>query len=140
MALTANREVDHYVDQELRSYQVAAAKNVFKGSFVGLSDAGYAQPLATGDLFLGIAYEESDNRSGANGDVTVRVFTVGDFGLTLSGATVADIGSPVYASDDAAVTFDPTQGHTYMGHIQDIVTRDEIILRLRTCARSVRPA
>ena len=37
MALTANREVDHYIDQELRTFQVAASKRVYKGGFVGLS-------------------------------------------------------------------------------------------------------
>ncbi len=37
MALTANSEVDHYIDQELRSFQVAAAKQVFKGALVGLA-------------------------------------------------------------------------------------------------------
>ena len=36
MALTANRQVDHYVDQELRSFQVAASAHVYKGAFVGL--------------------------------------------------------------------------------------------------------
>lgn len=29
-ALTASREVDHFVDQELRSFKVAAAKKIFK--------------------------------------------------------------------------------------------------------------
>ena len=40
MALTKNREVDHYVDQELRTLGVGAAKNIFKGALVGSSSAG----------------------------------------------------------------------------------------------------
>lgn len=44
MALTVNREVDHFVDQELRSYQVESAKQIFKGGFVGLSDSSCEQP------------------------------------------------------------------------------------------------
>ena len=131
MALTANREVDHYVDQELRSYQVAATKNVFKGSFVGLNSSGYSQPLTAGDTFLGIAYEEGDNSSGSDGDISVRVFTIGDFGLTLSGATVADIGRAIFASDDGTVTFDPGS-NSFVGYVQDVVTANEIILRLDT--------
>ncbi len=131
MALTANKEVDHYVDQELRSYQAAASKHVYKGSFVGLASSGYAQPLVAGDPCVGIAYEEGDNSSGSDGDVSTRVYTLGDFGLTLSGASVADIGRAVYASDDETVTFDP-EGNSFVGYVQDIIKTSEIILRLDT--------
>ncbi len=84
MALTANREVDHYIDQELRSFQVAASAQLYKGGFVGLTSGGYARPLTAGDPIVGIAYEEMDNSSGADGDVAVRVYTLGDFGVTLT--------------------------------------------------------
>ncbi|MEK7731097.1 MAG: hypothetical protein AAB363_04500, partial [Planctomycetota bacterium] len=131
MALTKNREVDHYIDQELRTFQVAAAKRIYKGGLVGLSSAGYAQPLVAGDPFVGIAYEEMDNTGGANGAVSVRVYTLGDFGLTLTGATAAHIGRPVFASADDTLTF-TAAGNSYVGLIQDIVTTNEIILRMDT--------
>ncbi len=134
MALTANREVDHFVDQELRSYQVAVAKRIFKGSFVGLAANGYVQPLTAGDACVGMAYEESDNSGGANGALTVRVFTLGDFGLTLTGATVANIGQPVFASDDATLTFDP-DGNSFVGFVQDVIAANEIVLRLDAMGR-----
>lgn len=129
MALSANREVDHYVDQELRSFQVGAGKHIYKGAFVGLASDGYAQPLTAGDACVGVAYEEGDNSSGQDGDNSVRVFTVGDFGLTLSGATVASIGQVVFASDDATLTFDP-DGNSFVGYVQDVVTANEVVLRL----------
>lgn len=129
MALTANREVDRFVDQELRSFQVGASKHVYKGGFVALSATGYAQPLTAGDAFVGLAYEEADNSSGSNGDLSARVFTVGDFSHVLSGATVADIGRAVYASDDTTLTFDP-EDNSFVGYAQDLVTAGEIILRL----------
>ena len=129
MALTANRDVDHYVDQELRSYQVANAKHVYKGAFVGLAIDGYAQPLTAGDPFVGIAYEEGDNSDGADGDSAVRVFTIGDFGLTLTGAAITDIGRAVYAADDGTVTFDP-EGNSFVGYVQDFITTNEVVLRL----------
>ena len=129
MALTVNREVDHYVDQELRSFQVAAAAHVFKGALVGLSAAGYAQPLTAGKVFVGIAYEEIDNTSGAAGDKSVRVYTLGDFGHPLSGATVADIGNAVYASADDTLTF-TSVGNSYVGTAIDVPSSGEIILRL----------
>ena len=61
MALTANREVQRYVDQELRGYAVAAGANVFKGAFVGLS-GGYARGLVASDPFV-----EAIGMSGAPG-------------------------------------------------------------------------
>ncbi len=35
MALTASRELDHFVDQELRTFKVAASKTVYKRALVG---------------------------------------------------------------------------------------------------------
>ena len=69
MALTANQEVDRLVDQELRQYGLTASAHVYKGGFVGLAIDGYVRAFVAGDLFLGLAYEEGDNTSGANGDV-----------------------------------------------------------------------
>ncbi len=129
MALTANRDVDHYVDQELRSLPVEAAKQVFKGSLVGLSASGHAQPLVAGDVFAGIAYEEGDNSSGVDGDISVRVFTVGDFGHALSGATIANMGAAVYASAEDTLTLTAT-ANSFVGHIVDVPTAGEVVLRL----------
>jgi len=129
MALTKNREVDHYVDQELRTLQVAAAKHIYKGSMVGIDSAGYARPLVAGDPFAGLAYEEMDNSAGANGALSVRVYTLGDFGLSLSGAVVAHIGRPVFASADDTLTFTGA-GNSYVGVAQDVPASGAIILRI----------
>lgn len=139
MALTANRDVDHYVDQELRSFQVAAAKHIYKGALVGLSAGGYAQPLVAGDPFVGVAYEEMDNTSGSAGDVSVRVYTIGDFGMTLSGAAVTDIGRPVFASADDTLTFTGAV-NSHVGLVQDLVTAGEIILRVDPTQAPVKTA
>ena len=46
MALTANRELNRYVDQELRSFPVAASQHVWKGALVGVDrSTGYVQFL-----------------------------------------------------------------------------------------------
>lgn len=129
MALSVNRDVDHYVDQELRSYSVAGGAHVYKGGFVGLASDGYVQPLTAGAALVGLAYEEADNSAGSDGDETVRVFTFGDFGHALSGATVADIGRAVFASDDETLTFD-SGGNTFVGYVQDVPSANDIILRL----------
>ncbi len=85
MALGANRELDRYVDQELRRYAVAEGAHVYKGGFVGVNASGYARALTAGDRCVGIAYEEADNSSGSDGVAYVRVFTLGDFPHTLAG-------------------------------------------------------
>lgn len=129
MALTANRDVDHYIDQELRSFQVAAGEHIYQGAFLGLSSSGFTQALTPGDRFIGIAYEEMDNTSGADGDVSVRTYTLGDFGHTLTGATVADVGRPVFASAEDTLTF-AGAGNSYVGVVQDMIASNEIILRI----------
>ena len=129
MALTANRDVDHYIDQKLRTVAIAAAKHIYKGSLVGLDSSGYAQPLVAGDPFVGIAYEESDNSGGSNGDKSVRVYTVGDFGHALAGAAQTNVGDAVYASAEDTLTFTSTS-NSYVGFCMDVPSSGEIILRL----------
>lgn len=102
---------------------------MYKGAVVGLSTGGYAQPLTAGDPFVGVAYEEMDNTGGADGDKSVRVYTLGDFGHTLSGAAVTNIGDAVYASADDTLTFTSTS-NSYVGYAIDVPTGGEIILRL----------
>jgi hypothetical protein len=131
MTLTANREVDHYVDQELRSYRVAGGVHVFKGGFVGIGGNGYARPLVAGDLCAGLAYEEADNTAGSDGDVSVRVMTLGDFEHDLIGATLSDIGRPVFAGSDDGLTFSTGSG-SFVGYVQDWVSANRILLRLTT--------
>jgi hypothetical protein len=129
MALSANRDLDHYVDQELRSYPVVEAAHIFKAGLVGLDADGYARPLTAGDHCIGLAYEEADNTGGSDGDLTVRVYTQGDFAHALSGATIASLGRPVFASADDTLTFQGA-GNSYVGIVQGLVADGEIILRL----------
>lgn len=137
MALTANREVDHYIDQELRSFQLAGGEHIYKGALVGLTADGYARGLVAGDPFAGIAYEEIDNSDGDDGELAVRVYTLGDFGLTLFGASQADIGRPVFAGDDETLTAGGLE-QSYVGVVQDVVASNEIILRLDPLRRLVK--
>ncbi len=129
MALTANRQVDRFIDQELREYAVEAAKHCFKGGFAGLSASGHAQPLVAADVFIGIFEEESDNSSGADGDKKVQVRSVSDYPHALAGATKANIGDVVYASADDTLTFTSTS-NSRVGRCADVPVAGEIILRI----------
>jgi len=128
MALSANRDVDRYVDQALRSFKVAAGTRIYKGGFVGLS-SGYARALNAGDQCVGIAYEEANNASGAAGAIGVRVYTEGDFLHALTGAALTNIGDAVYASADDTLTFTATS-NSLVGICMDVPESNKIILRL----------
>jgi hypothetical protein len=134
MALTANREVDRYVDQELRRFGVDAGVHVYKGGFVGLN-GGFARPLVAGDRCVGIAYDEANNSSGAAGGVSVRVYTQGDFEHALTGAAAANIGDAVYASADDELTF-TASGNSLVGACIDVPSAGRIVVRLGLLAPS----
>ncbi len=130
MALTENRNVDRFVDQDLREYEVANAVHIYKGALVSAAAAdGYAAPLTAGEAFLGIAYEEADNSSGADGAKKVRCFTQGDFVHALTAAARTNIGDAVYASAEDTLTFTST-ANTYVGTMVGLNAANEIILRL----------
>ena len=133
MALTADRELAHYVDQQLRSFQVGGAETIYKGGFVSVDASGYAAPLAAGETFVGIAFEACDNSGGSDGDKSVRCYTQGDFEHALSGAAVTNIGDAVYASADDTLTFTSTS-NSFVGYMVDLVSSGTIILRIQPFA------
>jgi len=133
VALTANRELNRYVDQELRSFGVAASEHVYKGAIVGLDRAtGYARPLIAGDSFAGIAYEEIDNSGGQDGDVSIRVYTQGDFIVTVNSAVQSLSGMPVYALNDDSMTVAPGNGSSMAGTLMSVVGSSLGIVRIDT--------
>jgi hypothetical protein len=129
MALTANRQVDRFVDQELRTVAVAGGAHIYRGALVEWQSAGYASPVTGNGIFAGLAYEEMNNGGGADGDVSGRVYTDGDFSMPLAGVTRADVGQAVYATDDATLTLGGARG-TFVGHVQSVPSPGRIILRL----------
>jgi len=137
MTLSASREIDRYVDQELRTFRVAGSTTIYKGALVSVQADGYAAPLTAGEKFVGIAYEKIDNSTGSDGDKAIRVFTTGDFDHALSGAAITDIGRPVFASADDTLTFS-SNGNSHVGIAQDYVSAGNIILRLDTQRRAVK--
>lgn len=144
MALTANRDVDHYVDQELRSYPVKAGQTIYKGAFVVVEESsGYAMPFVSGagagtaNFFVGIAYEEADNASGSNGDISVRVFTKGDFEHDVTSGSITTVGDKVYAtSDDTLVLIAGAGQNVFVGRVQGYLSGNTCIIRLHGMADS----
>jgi hypothetical protein len=128
MSLSANRDVPHLVDTELRRYAVAGSTHVYRGALLGINASGYVTNLTAGLTFVGLAYEEVDNTSGADGAKTIRVYTEGDFQHALSGAAVADVGKPVFATDENTLTL--TDNGSYVGVIVGLSAAGQIYLRL----------
>jgi predicted RecA/RadA family phage recombinase len=93
-------------------YPVAAATKIFAGSLVCVGSSGYAAPAAdtSGHRFVGVALEQVDNASGANGDKVVRVRRQGVFEFDAASITQAMVGDSMYAVDDH--TFDDAAGPT----------------------------
>jgi hypothetical protein len=129
MSLTASRQVDRYVDQELRTLRVKGSTKVYRGAIVGLTSAGLARGCVAGDPFQGLSYEEIDNSAGADSAKAVRVYTIGDFEHTVSGAAQTDVGRPVFASADDTLTF-VAAGNSYVGVVQDFVSSGVVIVRI----------
>ena len=130
-ALATNKLVNRYANQELSSVAVKDGAHIYKGAFVGKNASDdYARALVDGDAFMGIAYEEADNTSGADGAISCRVYNVGDFELALSSAVVDDIGSPVYASDDNVLTRTES-GNSFIGKIVRIVNSGLVVVRIQ---------
>jgi hypothetical protein len=137
MALTTSRNVDRYVDQELRTYRVKGSTKIYRGGIVGLTSAGFARELVAGDPFAGFAYEDKDNSAGADGAKTARVYTEGDFEHAVSGAVQGDVGRPVFASADDTLTL-VAAGNSYVGVVQDFVSSGVVIVRIDPARKLVK--
>ena len=101
MAATEAILRSYYSDKTYLKYGVNGTSKIYGGSFVALDAQGYAVPLTTGLAFAGIAEEDADNSSGADGDISLRVVGEVIVELDVTGVTgPADVGKTVYADAD----------------------------------------
>ncbi|MCH7472200.1 hypothetical protein IIA79_04530 [bacterium] len=104
-ALTESRYTKHR-DGLISAHPVKGITKIYKGSLVTAATGGYAVPGSdtANEALLGVALEEADNSSGADGDITVRVQTYGVFSFAKSGTiTQANVGDTLYIFDDQTV-------------------------------------
>lgn len=129
MADLTKSGVKIYKESEIVILPVKAAITFYKTGAVTIDQSGgagdgYAQN--GGDdattLFVGIAIDEVDNSSGANGALNVRVMTGKIWPFVASGAAQATWqGRPVYLSDDQTVTLDASSTNKVLVGIVDKV-------------------
>jgi hypothetical protein len=94
-----------------------AADIIYEGAAVGDNASGLARPLVAADPFMGFAKRTADNATGAASAVRVEVKVRGEIVLPVVGAaSAADVGEPVYASDDDTFTL-TASGNSAIGKV-----------------------
>jgi hypothetical protein len=140
MALSADRLVDtkqvNLSNGIILDYQVAASTVIYEGGFVGLNAAGYlvmydastSDTTINGTRFVGIALEHIASQTSA-GDARCKVLTEGMFEHALSNAVIADVGKPVWISDDDTLNISPA-GNQPIGVIANLASAGNVVVRM----------
>lgn len=122
MATLATDKQRPYELGDLNSLPMVATDIIYEGAAVGIEAAsGNARPLNAGDAFAGFCIQNADNATGSAGDVRVQVKTHGEVQLPVTNVAAADIGKPVYASDDDTFVLTATS-NSYIGKVKRFVS------------------
>lgn len=98
-------------------FPVAANTIIYEGAAVGDNGSGYARGLVAGDAFRGFADRHADNVNGGDGEKNIRVRKKGSILLDVAGLTLADVGKPVFATNDNTFSLASGGGATYIGQV-----------------------
>jgi len=109
---------------------IIAADIVYEGAMVGDNGAGYGRPLTAGDVFVGHCVEKVDNASGAAGAKNIELLSGRYRQKVALVGLVTNVGQPVYASDDAVVTF-VAVSNSYVGVISRYVSATHMEVEFR---------
>lgn len=121
------------------SIGIIASDIVYEGAMVGDNGSGYGRPLVAGDKFLGHALKKCDNSGSAVAGALNIEYLTGRYRLVCAlVGLITDVGQPVYASDDATLTFigaGTSTGNSYVGVVTRYVdaTHMEIEFRPGEC-------
>jgi hypothetical protein len=121
----------------LGSIPIVANDIVYEGAMVGENGAGYGRPLTAGDKFVGHCITKVDNtlsgplaKAGAAGDLNIRLM-VGRYRLIVAlVGVITDVGRPVYASDDATLTF-VAPANSFVGVVTRYVSATQMEVEFR---------
>lgn len=87
---------------------VVASDIIYDGAAVG-DTSGTVRPLVSGDKFRGFCVARADNSAGAASAIRAQVRKHGIVTIAVTGASsAADIGKPVFATDDDTFTLTPS--------------------------------
>lgn len=108
---------------------VAASEVIYRGAFVEVDAGGdiTAAVVSTGDV-IGIAQEQADNASGADGDITCKVMCGSVFEHAIAAVAKSDIGAIVRATDDQTLDV-TTTANNHVGWILQVPATGTAIIR-----------
>ena len=109
---------------------IIASDIVYEGAMVGENGSGYGRPLSAGDRFVGHAVDQVDNASGSAGAKNIILRTDRYRLVVALVGLITDVGQPVYASDDAVITFS-APSNSYVGVISRYVSATEMEVEFR---------
>jgi hypothetical protein len=112
------------------SIPIIAADIVYEGAMVGDNGAGYGRPLAAGDVFVGHSVDKVDNAAGAAGAKNIQLLAGRYRQIVALVGLITDVGQPVYASDDAVLTF-VAPSNSYVGVISRYVSATKMEVEFR---------
>ncbi len=131
--LAVDRAVIRTVGPE-NSIPIIASDIVYEGAMVGDNAAGYGRPLVAGDKFVGHAIKKVDNSLVATAGAKDIPLLAGRYRLVVAlVGVITDVDQPVYASDDAVITFAAGDGNSYVGVISRYVSATKMEVEFRTC-------
>lgn len=117
--------------------KVRASATLYQGAMLARHTDGYLVPFSTGLFFAGHALESVDNSAGSSGDKWCE-YRRGTYYATVpvfGSATVANIGDPVWASNDnhnSLTLTDPTGGPTttdLVGYVHNIDDQGNVVVK-----------
>ena len=120
-------------DGALVLYPLGAGVHVRKGGLLAAAAAtGLVQPASdsAGLVFIGVAYEESDNTGGTAGEKSVRVLKTGVFSYAKTGAVQADTGKTAFVVDDATVSTAATTDSLACGTVVGVPNASTVQIRI----------
>lgn len=130
-ALTASIEIDEK-DGVIHSAPMAV-DIIFRGAMLVHNAAGFLAPVTgaeAGAVFAGIAEEEVDNSGGSAGDLNCKYRKDARWLLTGTSFAQADVGTPVYGSDDQTVTKTFAANLPRIGVIDEFVSATQVWVKI----------
>jgi hypothetical protein len=115
-----SKQTDEATGGIVLSHPVANGVKIYKGAFVTVESDGYAAPCGTSATTLpciGVALEQKDNTSGANGDLDVKILSGAYFALVVGAETIADIGQKVWCKNDDSLIISVSSANEPFGTI-----------------------
>ena len=129
-ALSGHVNVPILADDIPPVFPVAAGVVLYNGALAGTNPAGYAKPFVPGDLFVGVTEGGVSNAGGSAGDKRVNCVLGKPMVFALTGVVQKDIGRPVFATADDALSF---SGHpdAYVGTVIGVNATNQALVRLK---------